>query len=294
MVDTPAPAPAANTGEHPAAPTAPWGSEGVWNIGDGEAAKPWYSAISEEPVRQLMEAKAYANPGVLAVAYHNLNKLQNGAGDVIAVPGEGATPEQVKAFNTKLGVPEAPEGYQFKAPEGGQLDPAMVKFGQTFLHSLGVPASKADAAMTAWNAYVAEQTTTAAAQAEADNNAALAALETSWAAKGGLEANRAAGLRVLESINNPELIAKVESQIGAAPLVELLALIGSKSKEAGFQDNPNPTGDPNNPDNMTKAQAQTRIAALQADAAFMAKYNDKNNPEHGNAVKQMEALYARA
>ena len=43
-ITTPAPPPAAP----PAAPTAPWaGQQGVWNLGEGAAAQPWYEAIPE-------------------------------------------------------------------------------------------------------------------------------------------------------------------------------------------------------------------------------------------------------
>jgi hypothetical protein len=35
----------------------------------------------------------------------------------LEVPGEGAPPEQVKAFYKALGVPDSPDGYEYKAPD---------------------------------------------------------------------------------------------------------------------------------------------------------------------------------
>ena len=38
-------------------------------------------------------------------------------GGAIVPPGKDATPEEIKAYKEKLGVPETPDGYEFKAPK---------------------------------------------------------------------------------------------------------------------------------------------------------------------------------
>ena len=86
---------------------------------------------------------------------------------------------------------------------------------------------------------------------------------------------------------------RVEAQIGAAPLVELLAMIGRKSDEGSFTAGGG-NGDPNNPETMTKEAAASKIAQLQGDQEFQKKYTDKNHPGHSAAVDLMMRLFARA
>lgn len=273
--------------------TAPWAAaEGVWTLGEGEQAKPWYSTIPEEAARQHIEAKAYRNPAELALANYNLTRLQRGDPSVIGVPGENATPEDWNAFYGKLGRPETPEGYEFQFGDDVKTDPAMVEWGKKAFHDVGLTPKQAQALAEKWNQFAAEQTGAGNAAFTQQNDQELAALETKWGAD--LQKNKAAGQRVVQALGlSADLLDRVESHIGAAPLVELLALIGRKTDEGGFM-NGNGGGDPNAPENMSKEQAASRIAQLQADAEFQKKYTDKNHPQNKEAVDLMVRLFARA
>lgn len=90
-------------------------------------------------------------------------------------------------------------------------------------------------------------------------------------------------------------MAAIEAKIGTAEVVQLLAAIGRKSAEGSFKGgNENPPGDPNDPSSMTPEHAQARMDALRADATFSAKYENKDNPGHAEAVQLMLALAAKA
>ena len=276
--------------EHPI--SAPWGSDGVWKLGDGDKATPWWGVIPEGPARQHIEAKQYANPAELALANYNLTRLQTGDPNVVSLPGKDATPEQWNDFYTKIGRPETPDGYELKFGDGVKTDDNMVKFGKELFHELGVPASKAQAAADKWNAFVAEQEGQMIAAAQQQNTAELDALSSKWGAD--LEKNKAAGQRAVQALGlSNETIQRIEDSIGSAPVVELLAMIGRKSDEGGFTSGGSQF-DPNSPATMNREQATVRIAELQGDAEFQKKYTDKMHPEHANAVKLMEALFARS
>lgn len=280
-------------GDGGAHPVAPWSAAGaeMWNVGEGEAAKPWFAGIPEEPVRQMMEAKAYKNPAELAMAYHNLQKLQRNDGTVVSLPGDNATPEELSAFYGKLGRPEAPEGYAFQFGEGVKPDEGMVKFAQTAFHAAGLTPKQAQIVAEKWNEFAEGQNTALTGQVAEQNQAELDALATKWGAN--LEAHKASALRVMNAVGvSPELVSKVEQHIGSAAVVELLALIGSKSGEGKFLNNGG-GGDPNDPATMTPQQAQAKITSLNSDPAFMAKYTNGNDPGHAEAVKLMERLYSR-
>lgn len=279
-------------GTPPAAPAAPWGGiDDTWNVGEGDAAKPWYAAIPEESVRQTMEAKAYKNPAQLAMAYSNLLKLQNGNDSVIAVPGKDATPEQIKAFNTKMGIPETADAYDFAFPQDAKVDDKTVAFGKNLLHKLGVPATKAKDAGEMWNQFVQEQQTALQEQQNAANTEALTKLEQEWGAD--LQANKAAGQRALAALKlDDATMQAIEGAIGAAPIVKLLATLGRMSDEGGFTSGGG--GDPSVPENMSKEAAAAKIKELSGDAEFQKAYTDANHPNHKEKVEYMSRLYARA
>jgi hypothetical protein len=64
-------------------------------------------------------------------------------GERPAPPGEGATPEQVKAWRELVGVPESPDGYGLKKPEklpdGVEYNEAMDKEFAAFAHQHNIP-----------------------------------------------------------------------------------------------------------------------------------------------------------
>lgn len=288
----PAPAPAGGEGGTPGV-TAPWaGAQGVWNVGEGDAAKPWWNAITEPEARAHLEAKQYANPAELALANYNLTKLQRGADDILALPAKDAPPEAWNDVWKKLGRPDTPDAYDLKFGEGVKTDDGMVKFGKELFHEMGLDPTRAQKAADKWNGFVAAQEAAMLEQARTQNQQEIDALSSKWGAD--LEKNKAAGQRAVQALGlSNEFIERLEDQIGSAPVVELLAMIGRKSDEGGF------TGgggqmDPNNPATMTKEQATARITQLQGDAEFQKKYTDKNHPGHKDALQLMERLFARA
>ena len=272
----------------------PWaGVEGVYNIGEGDAAKPWWSNISEPEIREYMDAKQYANPEQAARAAWSANKLNKGASDAVIIPGENATPDEVSAFHSKLGRPDAADKYDFKFEEGVKVDEGLMKFGKELFFDLGASPAMAQKAMDKWNAHMAEMTTTNTETDRVANDTALAALTTKWGPE--LDANKAAGQRVLDALKLDTKVADaIAGAMGLAPMVEFLAAIGKASAEPDGLTTGNISTDPNDATTMTVDQAKARIELLQADKEFQEKYNDAKNPGHKNALDIMQKLFARA
>lgn len=282
------------TGEVFTPVAAPWAAatEGPWKLGEAGKEREWWDTIPEDKVREHVKAKGYKTPAELAMGNYNLTKMQTGATDVVSIPGPNATQNEIDAFYQKMGRPNAPTDYDLKFGEGVQVDEKMVGFGRELFHKMGLSNTKANEAATAWNEFVAKTNADSLEAANVENTKALAALELSWGAD--LEANRAAGERVIKAIGLPEdMMNAVEGAIGVAPLVHMLAMIGRKSDEGtllGGEGN----GDPNDPANMTKDQAKAKINELNGDNAFQAKYTDKNHPDHQQAVDFMQKLFMKA
>jgi hypothetical protein len=108
------------------------------------------------------------------------------AGDLKKALPENATPEQVAAFRTENGIPDKPEGYLEKLPQGlviGDEDkPLFAKFAEK-LHAKNLPPATAHAAVEFYNELQEEQ----AAQAAEAETAAKAATEDKLRAEWGAD-----------------------------------------------------------------------------------------------------------
>lgn len=95
--------------------------------------------------------KLLTDPKALAQHAFNQEKL---LGNAIRVPKEDATLEERDAFLNKLGRPEKPEGYQFKAPEkmpeGMPYDGEFAAAFKTKAHELGLTAKQAQSLHDYW------------------------------------------------------------------------------------------------------------------------------------------------
>lgn len=279
-------------GAHPVAAT-PWAgvTEGAWKIGEAGKETEWWNGIAEEPVRNHIIAKGYKNPTELAMANYSLTQMQRNPGDFISIPGKDAKPEDWDGVYTKLGRPEKPEGYEFKFADGFKADEKMLTFGRTAFHEVGLNGGQAQKLADKWNDFVAQTTQENLEAAQKANTEGIAKLEGTWGTR--LNEFKTAGDRVVKALGlSEETMNAIEGGIGAAPLIELLATIGMKSAEGGFVGGGG-GGDPSDPANMTKEQANAKITELRGDPAFMKEYEDGKHPGHKAAVDRMNKLYAR-
>lgn len=269
--------------------TAPWKDvQGVYKIGEGDAAKPWWEGIQEEDIRQYAEAKQYANPEEAIRAAWSANKMNKMSEDIQAfLKGEANEEQEARVFK-QLGRPDAPEAYELKPAEGVEVDPTLDAVARGIFHKLGLNNAKAQATYDQWNEAMGE----VEKAYEAQQTAALEALKTKWGPD--LEANRVAGNQAVRALGlSNEAVAAIEAASGSAAVVELMAMIGKRLGEAPLKGAGSSGTDPNDPANMTPEQAKARIAALQSDQTFQAKYTNSTHPEHKQALQTMEKLFAK-
>lgn len=291
-----APAPAADPAPAPAAP-APWGSDvnGEWKIGD----KLWYEHLPDSPTKDLYRAKNYKNPVIAADSHYAANKSFVEGGDTrIAVPAADAPQEQWDAYYDKRGRLDSPEKYAevFKAPEGQQLDPSMVKIGSELAHKLGLTPAEASRMQTLFDSSMSQVLAADAETQRVANEAAVDALKAKWGGDAAWNENVEAGKRAVQALGfDPAAVEALDRAMGTAPVLDLFARLGNMSKEGKFVSSPTASpGGAQNPANMDAAQASAEIARLQADPTFQASYLDANHPSHKNALERMSALYAKA
>jgi hypothetical protein len=94
----------------------------------GESAPAWVAQVVEES--RGTDLNGFATITDLVKSYRDVGKeretlkteYEGYRTKAVPIPGEGAKPEEVAAFHKALGVPDKPEGYTYKLPEGTPED----------------------------------------------------------------------------------------------------------------------------------------------------------------------------
>lgn len=206
--------------------------------------------------------------------------------DKLVVPTEHSSADEWNAFYTKLGRPEKADGYGIKRPDGvpdGIWDDKLVAGFQAKAHELGLTPKQASA-LVAWQLGTTQEAVKAAeAQATQAREQTVTALKTEWGAdyETKLVAAKQAAIAVGGDalLNNPKfssdpdfikVMAKVGEMIG-----EKGNLPGGRDVQSGFN------GDP-----------KAEIARIYADPKH--PYFDATHPGHAQAMKDVQALFAKA
>lgn len=267
------------------------GGGGAGDGGDkGGTPAPAYEAIPEGPIRDLMASKAYADYPKLADAYYNLNRLHSGAGDVIALPGADAKPEDRAAFYNKVnGVPESVDGYKIEFPEGSKVDDGFVTAAKGWFHARGLRPDQAQGLAEDWQKFMGQQMEQQAAAGKTANETAVTQLRTKYDAKGagafdqiiadGQKAVRGLGL-------SEDQLNRLDAANGVAANLELLAVIGSKMGEGRFVEGAG-GGDTST---SSPEAARVEIGKLSADKAFQDSLLDPRNPMHAANTRKWSEL----
>lgn len=105
-----------------------------------EALPEWMETAARGDEKRLERLKRLGDPAALLDSYLSLEAQMSKKG--ITLPGEKATPDELKAFAKMTGIPETPDGYKIKPnlPEGFQfseLDKGIVDNITKDLHARG-------------------------------------------------------------------------------------------------------------------------------------------------------------
>jgi hypothetical protein len=223
--------------------------------GEGTPAPAWFG---NEANKALVESKGFKGVDDVFTWGQNAEKLigADRAGRTIVLPKDDKDAEGIKAFRTKLGVPEKADDYGLPVPEGG--DPAFAKTASAWFHESGVPKDAALKIATKWNEHLKSQMDAIDKQL-ADNSAKeLGELKTKWGDKA--QANEEHARRFMKAIGwNDDQVKKFEGAMGTAFMLEHFNSLGQKMGEAGFL-----KGDGQGGGGVTKDQAKAKVAELNA------------------------------
>jgi hypothetical protein len=241
----------------------------------------WYDSAPDE-VKGYIQNKGWDDPMKAVNSYQELEKYRGASEDeLIKLPKEGEPWDEVY---TKLGRPEAPEGYEWDAPDGVQVDTQRLGQFQQKAHEIGLnPAQFKQLvdldAEYGHNAMAEMQEATQQKQA-----AELAEVQKEW---GEAFDERAEIGRRFVSNNLPEGMDKagtldaIENAIGTAAMLKLFANAGvsANAKEDRLPDSGGDRPYGYTPE-QAKADRLSLMSELNADPVRLDNYNKAIGPDY--------------
>ena len=262
----------------PAAPAA-----GVAPTAQPSANSVWTAAFDED-TNAYVSNKGWKEPQDLLMSYRNLEKFAGGAKNLLELPPENATPEQLDAFYSKLGRPADPNEYGLKAPDGG--DPAMVEWFKGTAHKLGLSAKQAQSLFTEFNGMSGSMQEKLQSQMAQESEKAIGTLKQEWGQ--AYDQMIGAGRRAATALGyDAGRLSAIEDKLGTAEMLRLFATLGSKMGEDSFAGERSEGGF-----GVTPASAKQQIADLKLDKGFMDKYLSGDKDAVGKLQRLMEAAHA--
>lgn len=189
----PAPQDAANPAD-PSAITNPVAANPSANPNPGEAANPaatpaqkawgdtWRQELAGTDDKAIKQLERFASPKALWDSYQAAyQKIRSG--ELKSALPENATPEQLTAFRQERGIPETPEGYLEKLPNGlviGENDKPIFDSFVKELHSVNADPKVAHAAVAWYNKFQEDQAAKVTEADAAQRAEAEDALRSEW------------------------------------------------------------------------------------------------------------------
>jgi hypothetical protein len=257
-----------------------------------------YSALSAN-FKQALAVEYQTHPALADIKDLNgfaksyINAQQMIGADKVVLPRTDAPPEEWNQFYTKLGRPEAVDGYDFskiELPKEFPRDEKGEKFVKELFHKTGLSTKQAENVYKEYATFQAGEL-----QAFRDAQAAkvqegLDSLQTEWGNK--YEGEVALAKQAINAFGGEALKELMNSTgLGDHPvLIKVFNAIGkSLAEDKAFRD-----GSLNNGFAPTEDQAKAEIARLQTDPEFMKSYTNRNHATHAASKARMDNLWKTA
>ena len=194
----------------------------------------WRESLPEE-LRAEPSFKDVPDVPTLAKRFIDTKKMVGGS---LKVPKEGATPEEVKAFHTALGVPAAPDKYTARPPafpedSGITLDEEGFKGFLGAAHSAGITDKQAQAILDWYGGYTVSEGDRITQFIADARKGAETSLKQEWGAQYGR--NVALARQTVRDLfsDDPDLAKAIEEQGNNLALMKGLVKIGERMMEHG-------------------------------------------------------------
>lgn len=245
-----------------------------------EALSNFLDTFKEEN-RSYVEEKGYKSPDDMVTALKSFSQFEGkDLNNMVSLPNEKSTPEEIAAFYGKLGCPEKPEGYVF-----GQNDTEFAKSIAPILQASGITQKQLDVLMPKWNEFINAQNQASEQKLVEDNELATKNLKTEWG--NDFDANIDLAKKATKALgftaDEIDAICKVK---GSAWVYKTMAKFG----KAFSDDTIKGVGASAQPNLRNPQEALARIERLKHDSNFAAKIAQGDE----SALKEWEQLHTAA
>ena len=277
MSDTPAPAPD-TAAPAPAPSPAPT-----------PAPAPFYDGFANPDLKTWATGKNFKDVETLAQSAWHAEKLIGVPPDqVIKLPKVGADPAEWGPVYDKLGRPKDAASYTIPVPEGD--DGAFAKTAAAWFHEAGLTQSQAEKLAAKWNEHIGGATKTQSDAIAAKHAEDVGKLKAEWGSEFDSKSALADRAGAEFGLTKDDYEA-LKSAMGPGKAMKLLANIGAKvGSDATIIDSGNAgTGFKG----MSADSARARIAELQKDRGFAARFNhpDPASRDRAEARDEMARLH---
>lgn len=239
----------------------------------------------KETDREFIAAKGFKSNDDVVKALKGYSEFDGlDIKNMVSLPGESATEEEINSFYSKLGRPESADKYAYAVPDGenGEFAKAIMPI----LFNAGITQGQLDKIIPAWN-DLQMQTREAQAKALAEDDAkAVSELKQAWGAAYDKNIELARRAAQAAEFNASEIDELVKAK-GSAWVYKTMAKFGKFIADGEIRgaNIPAKGGVP-----ADKNEALARLNRLMKDQDFAAKYA-KGDAE---AVKEFDELHKAA
>ena len=255
---------------------------------DEFAVASWTESFEPED-RDLIDVKGWRSPVDMLHSYRHLEQLVGS--DTVRIPGAEADAEEVAGFWSKLGRPDAPDGYDIPTPpDMAAYSEDMASWFRDAAHECHMPLEMARRFHDKYVEKFIHETQALDTELAGERQRSDAELRYAWG--DSYDRNKVLADRALRALGGDRLIEELRlSRLdSSAALAQAFAQIGERLyAEDGFLDADSGPGFGHSP-----VLARQEIQRLRADSAFMTVYGDRRHPEHEAAQQRMDQLYAVA
>lgn len=241
---------------------------------------PLLSSVSPD-YADLVKAKGWKSPDDVISSYSNMEKFAGKFSSRGVVIPDSDSPEEWDKVYSKLGRPEAPNGYEFNHIDVKQLDDAdkqVVDFVKDIGYKHGFSKKQLEGFVSEYDAKIEELSTAEAEKAQREIDKQIGELKTEWGDAWDKNIALARGAAKKFGIEGDKLNA-LEYNAGFAPMMKVLAEIGEHFSEDGFVQ-----GQGGSDSTVrTPKQALTELKEVQSDPDYM---DPKKNPNRHKMLRE--------
>lgn len=253
-------------------------------------AAQWFAGADPELIGHIQNKGWHEKPAnevaLAAIAAHREAEKHIGvpADQIIRAPKDAADEAGWKALYTRLGKPDAPDGYDLttvKFADGTDLSDDFSAFARKTAHDLNLPKDAGTRLASELAKFIDGADTGARAEADAKLVTERQELDKEWGQN--KEANLFIAKQAAAKLGvDPSAVAALEKEVGYAAVMKMFQKIGSAIGEDKFisQDGSNNKGI------LTREQAVARKAELQNDTDWAKRYLNGDTA----AAREMTAL----